>query len=106
MVSWQSLNHCKSVRVSAKAIERERISHDAIEFVRRAVMRFFGEFMRAFDVPLEIETESREIRGDRRLVGRGFVQALEKIVKFPCVIIAAIKPAKRVQRLASQMWIF
>ena len=69
-------------------------------------MRLFGEIMGAFDVPVEIETESREIRCDRRLAGRGVVKTLKNVVKFSGVILCAIESAKRVQRFTPQRWIF
>ena len=62
--------------------------------------------MRAFNISLEIETQSSEIRCNRRFVGRAFVQTLEDIIQFPGVIVFAIKPAKRVECLASQGRIF
>ena len=57
--------------------------------------------MRLFCILLEVKAESREIGSDRRLSGRGFVQALERVIQFFEVVICAIEPAKRIEGLTA-----
>src|SRR6266567_2493087 len=96
LVGRQILYDRKTLGVSAKTIERKRVSHGAIDFVRCAVVRFFSENVRTFCILFEIEAEPGEISCDGRLVGRAFMQALENIVKLSGWIIRTIKLAKRV----------
>src|SRR5439155_10024839 len=89
----------KAFSATSKAIEATRVGAGAIDFVRRTVVSLFRELLRLFCVLADIQSESGEVRCDRRLVRRAFVQALENIVKLSSLVLCAIKPRKRVERL-------
>ena len=62
--------------------------------------------MRSFRILLKVKAEPGEVRCDRRLVGRALMKALKNIVKLPCFVLRAIKPAKPVKRLTPLRRIF
>ena len=98
MVGWQFFYDFEAFGVSAKTIERKRVSHSAIDFVWRPVVSLFCEVLRFFCVLPDVESESGEICCDRRLVRRAFVQALENVIKFSSLILCAIESRQRVER--------
>ena len=56
-------------------------------------MRILSKIVRAVDISLETKTQSREIRRNRRFIGRAFVQTPEDIIKFSGIIVFAIEQA-------------
>src|SRR5438128_3308155 len=60
--------------------------------------------MRLGGVLIEVHAEPREIGGDRRLVRRGLMQALQHVIEFSQLIILAINAVKGVERLPPQRW--
>ena len=70
-------------------MKRKCVGHGTIDFVRRAIVRLFCEFMRAFSIFVKVEAKSREIGCDRRLVGRTLMKTLENVVKLGRFVIVA-----------------
>ena len=81
------MDNPKALGVPAKAIKGIRVSYGAVQFVWRAIISLFGQIMGLFCVLLNVEAESREIGGDRRLGGRAFVQALESVIELFEIVI-------------------
>ena len=91
---------------SAKAIEGKRVSYRTVEFVWRAVVSLFGQIVGLFRILRKIEAQSREVGSNRRLGGRAFVEALERVIEFFEIVISTIEPAQRIEGLTAQGWIF
>src|SRR5438128_6255963 len=102
----QSLDDGNSLCISSKAIQRKSVRYGAVGLVRCAVIRFFGELMCAFDISIQVESESREIGCNRSFVRRNLMKPFEYFVQLCSVAPAAINPAKIVKSFTARRRIF
>src|SRR5437763_15831530 len=106
MLGGQSLDDSTSLCMSSKAIQRKSVRYGAVGLVRCAVIRFFGELMCAFDVPIKVESESREIGGNRSFVWRNLMKPFEYFGQLCSVAPATINPAKIVKSFTARRRVF
>src|SRR5438477_2136818 len=101
LVIRQLFDNFQSFGGESEAIEREGISHSAVNLGGSAIICFFCYAMSLSRILHEKQGETCIIRGGRRFSGRAFVQALQGAIEIWKIAISPVNARKCVQCLAA-----
>src|SRR3954454_16498544 len=97
LVWRQTSDDVKSLCIFSKTVNGKSVRYCAVDVVRCAIIRFFGELMCTFYVLFKVESQPREVSCNGRIDGRNLMKPFENFVQLSAFAPGTINPAKIVK---------